>query len=284
MLQSSNAANPGDQLKHGLLAELLSRCLDWPSLTYAETHAGAGIYSAAAQASPRDHIVRLQAKLRSSDETANVGAGAAYARLLSDWWNQPRPSLDYPGSVVQAALLLRQGRTGRAAADIRVTEADPVAQQLLQNATAAIGVTSRCRGFQDEIGWLTETDSLVLLIDPFTYGEAPSCVTRGNIDAGTLLQVLQRCRGKQRCMIGFWCAATHASTRRLRIRVDGEIEAFVLSAGGVKREFSAGNDDRFQMTVIGLGDGVPVVSAIPGVAAWSESWLRNVILEKPTDL
>ncbi|MGV2338729.1 MAG UNVERIFIED_CONTAM: hypothetical protein LVR18_33505 [Planctomycetaceae bacterium] len=113
MLQSSNAANPGDQLKHGLLAELLSRCVDWPSLTYAETHAGAGIYSAAAQASPRDHIVRLQAKLRSSDETATVGAGAAYARLLSDWWNQPRPSLDYPGSVVQAALLLRQGRTGR---------------------------------------------------------------------------------------------------------------------------------------------------------------------------
>jgi hypothetical protein len=43
MLQSSNAANPGDQLKHGLLAELLSRCVDWPSLTYAETHAGAGI-------------------------------------------------------------------------------------------------------------------------------------------------------------------------------------------------------------------------------------------------
>ena len=160
MLQSSNAANPGDQLKHGLLAELLSRCVDWPSLTYAETHAGAGIYSAAAQASPRDHIVRLQAKLRSSDQTATVGAGAAYARLLGDWWNQPRPSLDYPGSVVQAALLLRQGRTGRATADIRVTEADPVAHQLLRDAPEAIGVTSRCRGFQDEIGWLTENDSL----------------------------------------------------------------------------------------------------------------------------
>ena len=42
------SANAGDILKHSLLLEVLGRC-SWCELTYAETHAGAGRYSAARQ-------------------------------------------------------------------------------------------------------------------------------------------------------------------------------------------------------------------------------------------
>jgi hypothetical protein len=88
-------------------------------------------------------------------------------------------------------------------------------------------------------------------------------VTRGNIDAGTVLQALERCRGKQRSIIGFWCATTHAPTRPLRIRIDEKIGAFVQLAGGVERAFTAGDDDRLQMTIIGLGDVSSIVSGLP---------------------
>jgi len=283
MPQNSNAANCGDQLKHALLAELLMRCIDWPSLTYAETHAGAGIYSAAAQVPPRDHIVQLQAKLQSSDETATAGAGSAYAKLLSDWWDQSRQSLDYPGSVMQAATLLRSGRTDRVAAEIRVTEAEKDTHHRLQTATEVMGFQPRHGDFQDSIDWLTEKESLVLLIDPFTYGEDPACVNQGRIDVGTLLRLLEPCGQKQRCVVAFWCATHCEVTRQLRHETDEHIREFVLRAGGVQRVFSAGDTGQFQMKIIGLGEGMNIVRAIPEAAAWCESWLGDVIQEKCDD-
>ena len=62
--QGKNAANKGDWLKHALTSEVLAQCLDWPTITYAETHAGAGIFSADSQAnadSKYQHIRKLHA-------------------------------------------------------------------------------------------------------------------------------------------------------------------------------------------------------------------------------
>ncbi len=60
MGQDKNSANEGDQLKHSLLAEVLSRCVVWHSLTYAETHAGAGIYLEANQRAQKPHIANIK--------------------------------------------------------------------------------------------------------------------------------------------------------------------------------------------------------------------------------
>ncbi|MEY3227376.1 MAG: hypothetical protein RLZZ536_1995 [Planctomycetota bacterium] len=46
------------------------------------------------------------------------------------------------------SLLLRQRRTGRAVAEVRVTDADPAAHQLLQYATAAMGLPADAGAFR----------------------------------------------------------------------------------------------------------------------------------------
>src|SRR4051794_30529936 len=103
------AANSGDRLKHTLLLEVLSRCSNWESLTYSETHAGAGIYHAERQKQRSQYIAELEATISNSEVTPqSVASGATYNKLLKTWWADPDHHGVYPGSVVQAATFLRQ--------------------------------------------------------------------------------------------------------------------------------------------------------------------------------
>ena len=52
--QGQKSGNAGDILKHSLICDVLQKCIadKWEKITYAETHAGAGIYSSKDQDPP----------------------------------------------------------------------------------------------------------------------------------------------------------------------------------------------------------------------------------------
>src|SRR4051794_33862495 len=54
------SANPGDRMKHALSLEVLCRTVDWPIVTYSETHAGAGVYNESKQRPASAYIRTLR--------------------------------------------------------------------------------------------------------------------------------------------------------------------------------------------------------------------------------
>ncbi|HVC92705.1 MAG TPA: hypothetical protein VND64_03395 [Pirellulales bacterium] len=163
------AANEGDKLKHALLLEVLGRCEDWKNLTYAETHAGAGIYLASAQSPNKPHIANLFRLWSDADaEPAESDAGGRYFALLRRWWASERRINRYPGSILQSALYLKSRGV---ATEFRVTEADGDTCDRLTKAVKHCGIRPDFARFQEKIDWLTKNDPLVLLVDPLKFKE-----------------------------------------------------------------------------------------------------------------
>lgn len=148
MGQNSNAANEGDQLKHALLAEVLLRCLDWPLLTYAETHAGAGIYEANSQSADKAHIHKVKALVEGLETLEETTTGGGYARLLKTWWSDAKNAEKYPGSVLQAAITLKRRKKELEPAHVRVTEAVEETHARLAKAVEPFGVNPKHGGFR----------------------------------------------------------------------------------------------------------------------------------------
>ncbi|QDT48922.1 Ribosomal RNA large subunit methyltransferase J [Symmachiella dynata] len=280
MGQDSNAANEGDQMKHALLAEVLVHCLEWPSLTYAETHAGAGIYDASSQSAGKDHIRRLRSHVHKLDGLEEADAGGGYARLLKKWWSEDGNVDKYPGSVIQAAITLMQRRESLDHVQMRVTEACGEIHKQLAKAVGSFGVNPRHVGFQNEIGWLTENECLVLLIDPFTYTNDKNGLNKGHVDLDTLTTVLANCWDKSQCVIGFWCAVSDRTGWEKRRQFDHHLLALINDARAEHRVYCAGRCNRFQLHLIGIGEGSSVISQLPFNSSWRESWLGPVIREK----
>ena len=85
------AANNGDRLKHALLLEILGRAApSWPTVVYAETHAGAGVYYQEEQSKQgQQYISDLRALISetiSSGSPAPESAGFNYFAALKRWW------------------------------------------------------------------------------------------------------------------------------------------------------------------------------------------------------
>jgi 23S rRNA A2030 N6-methylase RlmJ len=161
----TKSANHGDRLKHALMLEVLKRCKAWPTFTYAETHGGAGLYSAKGQTKKgRRYIRDLRRQVMSAVAGAERGsAGSEYYRFLKEWWAGDASADEYPGSVLQAARYLRT--QGRRRFHIRVTEADAETCGRLEGALSPFRRTLRLRnrGFQHELSSLCENDGLFLL-------------------------------------------------------------------------------------------------------------------------
>ena len=274
MAQDQNAANRGDILKHALLAELLAGCSRWQSLTYAETHAGAGTYKSSGQEPDKQHIAQLQRKVLSEQGATRRDDGYRYEHLLREWWNSDLNSGLYPGSVLQAAMTLEAGlASGQAMC--RVTEACRDTCARLGDVLAKYQIVPRCAGFQDEIEWLTEADPLLLLVDPFSYARNADGLSNGKMDLGTLKALLGHCWGKRACDVGFWCAGPHSEGHRHRKVFDEALRNDALENRATLRSFRYG---MYSMAVIGIGDGRQVVDSLPSESRWAV-WLRSTVKE-----
>ena len=213
------AANEGDRLKHPLTLELPGRCSAWESLTYAETHAGAGRYLASGQLADKPHIARLHDKVsREKRPAVDSEAGGRYLALLRDWWDDLNTVGAYPGSVLQSARFLSRWRSV-GSWEIRATEADKATSERLSASLKGLGIETKHEGFQTQVDWLTQNDNLILLVDPYSYfaiddGEGrdkarTKALNKGRIDQEAMDSLFDRCWGKSACVVLFWCAFAH---------------------------------------------------------------------------
>ncbi len=279
------AANQGDRLKHALLLEVLQRTCNWPSVAYAETHAGAGVYCAKGQSEKHPYIQDLQSIVtRQRPPAKEDEPGAAYLKWLKEWWHVPANDGLYPGSAVTALRWLRGHRTP-SQFDVLVIEKSETSFSRLRDALGAGSFRAERGSFTNFLDQLTAPDGLVLLIDPF------ACVTRfenatrecglnkGWIDHETVRDVLGRCAQKQRAVVGFWWSSAqnlrthHGPTSRLLREwcADHDSRAY--------REFHDGRANH-KCGLVGIGVGAQIVRYVPTRNHWKGSWLRNVIYEK----
>jgi 23S rRNA A2030 N6-methylase RlmJ len=266
-----HAANDGDKLKHSLLLEVLARCTGWPALNYAETHAGAGYYLASQQAKS-EHIAKLRQIVQHPKRVPEAGEpGQLYYSLLKEWWSNSDNHDHYPGSVLQTALFLKQHQV---TSGFRVVEATDRTYDRLYASVSTYGVIPRHGKFQHHIQWLSEPDSLVLLIDPFSfsqnYGEqADKQLNKGGIDLPRLEALLDQCRRKSSAVIVFWCSFSHEhGPQQKRIAIQW-MKRFSDEVGGNLRGFYRGI---YHTLVLGIGDGKCVVESLSQKEAWQESW------------
>ncbi|WP_417745552.1 hypothetical protein [Rosistilla oblonga] len=276
MGQDKNAGNTGDQLKHSLTAEVLMSCLDWPTITYAETHAGAGCFDAQAQSNEgKTHITDLKGRVASQEANERQDAGGRYHELLASWWSETGNASMYPGSVVQSAIILDE-RKERPRPDFRVTEACPDTCERLKNSLSEFGVSPVNDGFQNRIEWLTENDNLVLIIDPYALTERGK-FDKGQVDLMQLSNVLDRCWQKSACVVGFWYSTPQGTSSETKAARQNAIKSWAESNDAVTRSFGYWIYD---MIWLGIGEGKAAVNAIPHKTAWKQSWLSRIVKEK----
>jgi hypothetical protein len=276
------AANRGDRLKHALMFEVLSRCNSWPSLTYAETHSGAGIYRATAQDGKDEYIKELRTMVLGVKEAPiRSEPGGHYFSLLKAWWNRDSHQDEYPGSVLQSARFLIDHEK-RKECFFRITEADERIYKRLAESVKKYKISPVLSNFQTQIEWLCESDTLVLLVDPWgivnEVGEScrEDCLCRGQVDLETLRQILDYFPSKDRAVALLW--TSFGQRNRLH---QGPVEE------GLKK-WTRDNETSYRlfhdnahhcMYMIGFGGGTEVVTAIPKGEAWKRSWLGNTIRE-----
>jgi len=275
---AEKAANEGDKLKHSLLLEVLLRCKEWDSLTYAETHAGAGRYLAADQDKDNHYINNLSnlvagLKHKPAEETA----GSRYFYLLQDWWSDNDRTGTYPGSLLQAARFLMANKIK---AEFRATEADKDTCDRLVKAVNDYGIQPEQEKFQNKIEWLTKNDKLVLLIDPLSFAEdffkaSEKKVNKGGMDLPTLAKLLDPCWEKKSAVVLFWSGFGNKGGHVKKGIAYGWLKCICEQK---KASMCCHHDARLHnIFVIGIGEGKKITDQLLQLD-WSGSWLSKTIL------
>jgi hypothetical protein len=282
------AANHGDRMKHALLLETLKGTHGWPTVTYAETHAGAGIYRAEGQAAqePDQQYIRLlrEGVNRVCLPTESDRPGASYLEWLKEWWKDASNDGTYPGSGLTALRWLKRHRQPEQF-EIRLTEGEKEPCERLRGALGIPEDRVKHGSFNVYLDWLTASDNLILLIDPFgivkefEQGAGDCGLGRGWIDHEIVTKILDRCVDKKRAIVHFWwssgqgfkqhCAATSQLFKAWRSE----------HRDVVHRDFH--DNHNHKSTLFGIGAGGEIVSGLPCRESWNGSWLRDVIYEKP---
>ena len=276
MGQDTNAANEGDILKHALLLEVLNRCQHWPTLSYSETHAGAGVYDSGLQ--EKKHIESLKQRVEST-AAPKSGAGKLYYDGLSKWWSDPNNASMYPGSVLQAVRHL-SSLNKLEAGHIRVTEAVNASCSSLERALQRFSVRPKLAPFQDSLNWLTEYDHLVLLVDPFgmtrsTGPELTKALNRGFVDLAILKDLFSSCWPKN-AVVMFWSAFAHEPGAANKRGLANWLSDEVPQRGADHRWFVRRH---YNVALVGIGKGRDVVAQVPGNREWGTSWLAKYVRE-----
>jgi hypothetical protein len=296
------SANPGDRLKHALSLEILARTAEWPSVSYSETHAGAGIYHESKQKPTQPYIRNLRecvlwellrptiGKQDNSSALRQRVAGAAYLELLGRWWFEPDKFTSYPGSARQAGEYLKSSNRDFL---LCLTEADEQTWRRLRTAVADFPGEAKYQSFEDEIEWLTGPDQLCLIVDPFRCVESFSGhaglpedtfgVAKGDIDHRIVRDILRRCQNKKAAVIHFWWPTTSQDGKSGVTAIVTESNRQIRN---LFRSWESGAEGRcycqfddghnHASALLGLGNGAAIVREI-GQLAWNESWLRSYV-------
>ena len=270
-----NAANEGDKLKHSILLEVLRRCREWTSLTYAETHAGAGLYDVSDQ-TKKPHISDLQQLVVGlPNALSEESAGATYYSLLKRWWSDELNDALYPGSVLQAALFLEK----TAPATFRVVEAKKETHDKLVRTLKKFDIDPLHGTFQANIEWLTQNNPLVLLVDPFSFQadfgkNAENKLNQGGIDLPRLRGLFNACFCSNSAVIILWCSFGHKGGHVKKGTVYGWLRGICEERGATLRCF---HHKHYVTFIVGIGNGRDIAMDLPMKDAWSKSWLTSTV-------
>lgn len=300
-IQGKNAANAGDILKHPLICDVLQKCIDanWKNITYAETHAGAGIYSSLGQGriSSHDdynswnveqlrkrkyHIVALFKAY--CESKSNAPLNNFYWNILNNLWDglefDPDTEIKYAGSAYLAASILKATNE---IFDIRLTEYNLEACHQLKNSLNGLLPTINVNdhimqaGFQDQIDWLTANDNLVLIVDPFKLSFHSKGVNKGDIDLYHLLRLTERLKDKN-AITGFWYS-TDQDPIKNKMKLSSFFDKTIIENYEELncRKYSFGN---FYFIFIGFGAGKGIVNDLPSQSQLQNRWFQLEIKER----
>jgi len=297
--QGVNAANYGDVLKHPLICDVLQKCINagWKNITYAETHAGAGIYSSLKQGKiPSNDIYNdlnvkelrgkkyhIKALFKAYYESKNNATSKdTYREILNKSWEQAEIDADteikYAGSAYLAASILK---ATNARFDIRLTENDPLKCNQLKDSltgllpTAVVSNHIEQASFQgknthgkDMIDWLTENDNLILIIDPFKLSLNFNGIKKGGIDLYHLLKLTESVKGKKKAVVGFWYS-TDQKSNQLGLPCIFT-KTIIQNYGKDKcRRYYFGI---YNFILIGFGGGIEIVNNLPSQSELQNRW------------
>lgn len=287
-IQGKNAANAGDILKHSLICDVLQKCIadGWENITYAETHAGAGIYSSTVQ--PKEpkskaHIINL----KSNHEKLNGKAKDHYWEILDTFWqvegNHTIEETKYAGSAYLATSILKATNEKF---DIRLTEYDPILCNRLKASLTKFlrndgfnfedGTHIQQAGFQEKIGWLTANDNLVLIIDPFNLSLDSEGINKGSIDLYHLLKLTESVKDKTKAVVGFWYP-TDQNSNQLGLPKFFD-QTITKNYGELNcRKYFRGI---YNFILIGFGEGQNIVNALPLQSELHPRWFDLEITER----
>lgn len=275
----TKAANFGDQMKHALLAELLLRSQGWPEIAYSETHAGAGTYFDHDQASVY-HIRELRERVKETDQADHL-PGSPYLKFLRNWWESPSHYNSYPGSALITTRWLERYRDTRW--QVRLTEADEGNFKRLSNSLGP-RATLRANSFLPELDWLTDLDSLIILVDPFgvvtDFDVKQGCVgiDRGWIDHQVIRDLLNRLQSKNKAILSLWWGYGQALRVHHRRTCDLLLKYSHVTQGVTCRIY---HDNRNHANaIIGFNAATDIVRALPTRRQWIATWLRDVVYER----
>ena len=300
-IQDRNAGNTGDQLKHALLVEILTRIGETPTArdwSYAETHAGAGRFmtSQAERLGISAMAVTGGRSASLARDMCDLPPGYSYAELLADWSCFEGATGVYPGSPVIASVSGRYlnsrvfvefdekvfGRLCESIAFIDGVVADSLAPGTGNVATMLRG------SFEDYLETLLEPERLLLLVDPFYYEHAAPDGIGGRVGMPHLSEICRRLAEKNAILLFF----SSSLPRHCRLPGDeGENQARNGTWRILDRDFSALAPPALRCFRVGGAphavhlagwgtEGIDLVQNLPGQENWQRSWLA----QKPLSL
>lgn len=292
--QGEKSANEGDILKHRLICDVLQKCIDagWEKITYAETHAGAGVYSSRVQpvysnpSNPKAFIKNLYKKFNlaaSKDEKPND----PYFKALESYWgvgnldySDKSVEIKYTGSAYLAASILKKHYGNNF--DIRLTEYKHDICEALKSSLCDLLPTEFVDnhilqdGFQNQITWLTEKDDLVLIIDPFNLSLNFKGINKGDIDLYHLLKLTESVKDKTKAVVGFWYP-TNQNSNQLGLSKFFD-QTITKNYGELNcRKYFRGI---YNFILIGFGEGQNIVNALPLQSELHPRWFDLEITER----
>ncbi len=304
--QDANAGNAGDQLKHALLIEVIERLPRGSGWSYAETHAGAGLYRC-------DRAACLLEAAGTGE--ARRGPGSGYARALtalSAKWPVEERDQWYPGSALLAT------NVGREWAGVRLAEADAAvvdrlathmtlhaptreeqterqeklqttaagqigaASGALQGVTTDPGIDLYPGSFETHLDDLLGTGPTLLLVDPYYYQSALLDPDEGCLGLRHLEAIVRALSGRDAVLMVFTSRMPSAVSPLPGHDVGAPLLAQTpwqalcadlgcMVTGSVRCFRVAGHPHA--VCLAGWRTGARVVADLPGTEAWTSSWL-----------
>ena len=304
--QDANAGNTGDQLKHALLIEVIERLPIGPGWSYAETHAGAGLYRC-------DRAACLLAA--AGTDEARRGPGSGYARTLralSTKWPLEERDQWYPGSALLATNVgcewagVRLAEADAAVVDrlathmtlhaptreeqaerqkkLQATAAGPIggASGALQGVATDTGIDLYPGSFETHLDDLLGTGPTLLFVDPYYYQSALLDPEEGRLGLRHLEAIVRALSGRDAVLMVFTSRMPAVASPLPGHEAGAPLlaqtpwQALCADLGcmvtGSVRCFRVA-DHPHAVCLAGWRTGARVVADLPGTEAWAASWL-----------